>query len=79
MRGKGSSLPLPSAATTSSVLRKPPNGVAGAAAVTDSSGTPNQPLGVERKVKRHARREQLYGAIRESMTRAGMLSASYKF
>ena len=34
---------------------------------------------VERKVKRHARREQLYVAIRESMTRAGVLSASYKF
>ena len=34
---------------------------------------------VERKVKRHARREQLYVAIRECMTRAGVLSASYKF
>ena len=32
-----------------------------------------------RKVKRHARREQLYVAIREAMTRAGVLSASYKF
>lgn len=31
------------------------------------------------KVKRHARREQLYVAIREAMTRAGVLSASYKF
>jgi len=35
--------------------------------------------GDERKVKRHARREQLYVAIREAMTRAGVLSASYKF
>ena len=34
---------------------------------------------VDRKVKRHARREQLYVAIRESMTRAGVLSASYRF
>lgn len=34
---------------------------------------------IDRKVKRHARREQLYVAIRESMTRAGVLSASYKF
>ena len=34
---------------------------------------------VDRKVKRHARREQLYVAIRECMTRAGVLSASYKF
>lgn len=33
----------------------------------------------ERKVKRHARREQLYVAIREAMTYSGVLSASYKF
>ena len=32
-----------------------------------------------RKAKRHARREQLYIAVRESMTRVGVLSASYKF
>jgi hypothetical protein len=31
------------------------------------------------KLKRHARREQLYTAIREAMTRSGVLSASYKF
>ena len=33
----------------------------------------------ERKSKRHASREQLYAAIREAMTRVGVLSASYKF
>ncbi|MBK5204533.1 MAG: hypothetical protein JJD98_03720 [Polaromonas sp.] len=33
----------------------------------------------ERKVQRHARREQLYVAIREAMLRAGVLSARYKF
>jgi len=33
----------------------------------------------ERKNKRHARREQLYIAIREAMTKAGVLSASYQF
>lgn len=33
----------------------------------------------ERKVKRHARREQLYVAVREAMTHSGVLSASYKF
>ena len=33
----------------------------------------------ERKAKRHARREQLYSAIRQAMTRAGVLSASFKF
>ena len=32
-----------------------------------------------RKTKRHARREQLYVAVRESMTRAGVLAASYQF
>lgn len=31
------------------------------------------------KIRRHARREQLYVAIREAMTRAGVLSTSYKF
>ncbi len=33
----------------------------------------------EHKTKRHACREQLCEAIREAMTRAGILSASYKF
>ena len=32
-----------------------------------------------RKAERIARRELLYGVVRESMVRAGMLSASYKF
>ncbi len=32
-----------------------------------------------RKAKRHLRREQLYIAVRESMTRSGVLAASYKF
>jgi hypothetical protein len=33
----------------------------------------------ERRIRRHARREQLYVAVRESMTRAGVLAATYKF
>ena len=33
----------------------------------------------DRKAKRNIRREQLYSAIRQSMTRAGVLSASFKF
>lgn len=33
----------------------------------------------ERKAKRHTRREQLYSAIRQAMTRCGVLSASFKF
>ena len=32
-----------------------------------------------RKAKRHARREQLYIAVREAMTRSGVLASSYKF
>lgn len=33
----------------------------------------------DRRIRRHARREQLYVAVREAMTRSGVLSASYKF
>jgi hypothetical protein len=33
----------------------------------------------QRKVKRHARREQLYIAVRDAMTHSGVLSSSYKF
>ncbi|MDB5965953.1 MAG: hypothetical protein JWQ72_2453 [Polaromonas sp.] len=32
-----------------------------------------------RKAKRHARREQLFVAVREAMTRGGVLASSYKF
>lgn len=35
--------------------------------------------GNEQKSRRHAKREQLYAAVREAMIRAGVLSASYKF
>lgn len=35
--------------------------------------------GETRKAKRHARRELLYVAVREAMTRSGVLSSSYKF
>jgi hypothetical protein len=35
--------------------------------------------GESRKAKRHARRELLYVAVREAMTRSGVLSSSYKF
>lgn len=33
----------------------------------------------QHKVKRHARREQLYLVVREAMTHSGILSSSYKF
>ena len=32
-----------------------------------------------RKAKRHARREELYIAVREAMTRSGVLASSYRF
>lgn len=35
--------------------------------------------GNEQKSRRHAKREQLYAAVRAAMIRAGVLSASYKF
>ena len=66
----GSSRPQPSMPSQAQVTPLPPA----------SKPIPGpDALLVERKVKRHARREQLYVAIRESMTRAGVLSASYKF
>ena len=37
-----------------------------------------EPSGI-RKTERIERREQLYGVVRDAMTRAGILSASYKF
>ncbi len=47
---------------------------------TPSAGAaPNGDRPSERKSHRHARREQLYVAVREAMIRAGVLSASYKF
>ena len=51
----------------------------GSAAATQRQAPETEEPGDGRKVKRHARREQLYVAIREAMTRAGVLSASYKF
>ena len=47
--------------------------------VAIKSDTPATTQLLDRKLQRHARREQLYVAIRECMTRAGVLSASYKF
>jgi hypothetical protein len=53
----------------------------GAAAVSPvKPAPPAVPEGAEeRRHRRHARREQLYVAIRESMTRSGVLAATYKF
>lgn len=60
------------------VVAQPVHALIGARPVANAGDGANA-LSTDRKVKRQARREQLYSAIRESMTRAGMLSASYKF
>lgn len=44
-----------------------------------SAVNPAQQGAGERRALRHARREQLYVAVRESMTRSGVLAATYKF
>lgn len=49
------------------------------AAPPPSTGCKAESPEERRKVRRHARREQMYVAIREAMTRAGVLSASYRF
>ncbi len=50
------------------------NSNASAAAAVEGNAQPGN-----RKSERMARRELLYGVVRESMNRAGMLSASFKF
>lgn len=50
----------------------------GAVPAEPARGTPAAP-GAPRKTDRMARRELLYSVVRESMARAGVLSASYRF
>ena len=68
--------PAQSRDALSRTAASPGGGAADAAQRTsaDSSSRSEQ-----RKVKRHARREQLYLAVRDSMTHSGVLSLSYKF
>jgi hypothetical protein len=47
--------------------------------VRRGAGEPAGSQSSSRKNERMARRELLYGVVRDSMTRAGVLSASYKF
>ena len=79
---------MPSGNTDSSGLRDsrgrslPPARDKSASGVTSAARTPVADTASRtesRKVRRHARREQLYVAVREAMTRAGVLAASYKF
>jgi len=48
-------------------------------AKTSQPSSPNSIPGSSRKAERLERREQLYSVVRDAMTRAGVLSASYKF
>ena len=54
-----------------------PNGLSGGVD-SSSSASAHEPSS-NRRAERVERREQLYGVVRDAMTRAGVLSASYKF
>ncbi len=77
--------PLSSTPTDSSGLRDsrgrslPARDKPASAPATRQSAPDPANRGELRKARRHARREQLYVAVREAMTRAGVLAASYKF
>lgn len=60
-------------ATTARPLRG-----AGGVGVPESAAAPGG-QSARRKTERIERREQLYGVVRDAMTRAGVLAASYKF
>lgn len=71
-RKKAPPTPLPETSGLSRMESTKPYGARGA-----TPGANGQPA--NRKNERMARRELLYGVVRESMTRAGVLSTSYKF
>src|SRR5688572_11612019 len=62
---------------SSGLSRIEPTRPAAKQAGKDASADNGQPA--NRKSERMARRELLYAVVREAMTRAGVLSASYKF
>ena len=72
--GKSTSPAVASDKSGASLVRNKPTALTSDRYTVDSG---NQSEG--RKLKRHARREQLYQAIRESFTHAGVLSATYRF
>ena len=53
--------------------------VAPPASPRDAEANPAKVKGEDKKVVRSARREQLFIAVREAMTRSGVLAASYRF
>lgn len=76
-----SSKPLPVKSTSAEEAKRASAGGRDRSALPVPQRLAPEPVtpGDTTKTKRHARREQLYVAIREAMTRAGVLSASYKF
>ena len=65
---------------TPSAIHKPVRVASGLSVSVDAgSPQPNLESSSHRRAERVERREQLYGVVRDAMTRAGVLSASYKF
>lgn len=69
-------LPKPALSTSQKPVR-----VASGLSISVNGGVPatHQEPSNHRRAERVERREQLYGVVRDAMTRAGVLSASYKF
>ncbi len=66
--------------SASSIDQKPIRVASGLIASVDGRApAPNPEPPSHRRAERVERREQLYGVVRDAMTRAGVLSASYKF
>lgn len=74
---KTRSAPAPQSSGLSRMEATRPVSPRRAAAGPEAAQANGQPA--NRKSERMARRELLYGVVREAMTRAGVLSASYKF
>ncbi len=65
---------------TPSAIHKPVRFASGLSISVDAGAPqPNLESSSHRRAERVERREQLYGVVRDAMTRAGVLSASYKF
>ena len=66
--------------SASSIHQKPVRVAGGLSTSADAGATASNPeASSHRRAERIERREQLYGVVRDAMTRAGVLSASYKF
>lgn len=66
--------------STSGIGHKPVRVASGSSTSVDGSAPASNPEPPShRRAERVERREQLYGVVRDAMTRAGVLSASYKF